>query len=130
MSNVCLCGSGKIEALCCLPYLQGQHYPSTPESLMRSRYSAYAKANIDYILQTMRGPAAAGFDAIAAKEWAERVKWLRLRVIKAEPVAEEADCGYVEFIAYYIDQGRRQTLHEVSEFHLIEGRWYYWDGKH
>ena len=55
MDNPCPCGSNKPFAQCCEPYLQGKAIAPTPEALMRSRYSAYAMHQFDYIENTMKG---------------------------------------------------------------------------
>lgn len=125
----CGCGSMKSSEQCCAQYIQGEQSAPTAESLMRSRYTAYTQGNIDYIAKTMRGPALAGFDPHRAAEWAKQIKWLKLDVINASAVAPESNTAFVEFIAHYLFQGRRQKLHEVSEFQRVYGRWYYWDGR-
>ncbi len=94
---------------------------------MRSRYTAYTMADTDYIAQTMQGKALLGFDKASARLWAARAEWLDLRVVDAkEPTG---DIGYVEFIARFIEDGHLYALHEVSEFHKKDGRWFYVDGK-
>jgi SEC-C motif-containing protein len=123
----CPCNSGKTLADCCEPFLKGINLPSTPEELMRSRYTAYHQGNIDYIQQTMRSPAADNFDAIEAEKWAKGLKWAGLKVLRS---SQDANKGIVEFIAYYLSYGRQHALHEVSEFILDEGRWYYIHGTH
>jgi SEC-C motif domain protein len=123
----CPCGTGKNYAECCGIFIQAQQKPLTPEALMRSRYSAYTQANMDYIAQTMKSPAKDRFDAKSSGEWAKRVTWLRLEV-KATSI--QASKGFVEFIAYFKEQGKINTLHELSEFCLENGEWYYVDGKH
>lgn len=119
---MCPCGSKKTYPECCGIFISGQQLPNTPEQLMRSRYTAYSKANIEYIIQTMRGPAAQGFDAIEARRWAKQVKWLKLEVMDAR--IDHAK-GYVEFKVYLIDKLRKKILHEISEFHWENGQWYY-----
>ena len=47
----CPCGSGLSFDACCRPYHQGERPPS-PEALMRSRYSAFALSQRDYLLAT------------------------------------------------------------------------------
>ena len=47
--EICPCGSGKDYVQCCSPYIQGTQVAPTAEALMRSRYSAYATSEIDYI---------------------------------------------------------------------------------
>ena len=63
----CPCGSGKDFDQCCGPYLSGRAEPPTAEALMRSRYVAYTRGDIDYIGRTT----APGkpFDAGAARAW-------------------------------------------------------------
>jgi SEC-C motif-containing protein len=124
--HYCFCGATKSYADCCGQFIDGNKLPATPEELMRSRYSAYAQANIEYIVQTMLAPANNNFDSEAARVWAKRVKWIKLKVIKA---FIKQDKGFVEFIAYFKENGKACTIHELSEFHKQNGRWYYVDGK-
>ena len=94
---------------------------------MRSRYCAYAQANVDYITQTMKGKAAVGFDADGAKAWAQQSQWLGLKVLRTRWSAANKDIGYVEFKARLRYEGKVQTIHELSEFHRENGRWFYVD---
>ena len=126
--NTCVCCSAKDSAQCCAQYIHGGRVAPDAESLMRSRYTAYVQANIAYIAKTMRGPALVGFDPHSAAEWTKQIKWLRLEVLNASTITPTDNTAYVEFIAHYLFQGRREKLHEVSEFHRIDGCWYYVDG--
>ncbi len=94
---------------------------------MRSRYSAYSQANIDYIQSTMRGKASLGFDPVTAKLWAEHVIWVKLRVLAA--TQSSPTHGQVEFIASFVDNKTLCHMHEISEFLFTEGRWFYVDGR-
>nr|WP_058529330.1 YchJ family metal-binding protein [Legionella londiniensis] len=60
--------------------------------------------------------------------WVKSVKWLGLKVISARN--ELPDCGFVEFIARFMEGGKQRSIHEISEFHRINERWYYVDGTH
>ena len=126
--GVCPCDSQKNYSSCCEPFITGEQNPETPEALMRSRYSAYTMANIDYIKETMRGNALAGFQELEAKRWAKRVHWITLKVLRS--VIESPVIGYVEFEANFVDGSRLKSIHEKSEFIFEKGRWYYTDGKH
>ena len=94
---------------------------------MRSRYTAYTQANMDYIENTMQGPARKKFDRHLAKQWAKSVEWLGLVVLDAAYVLGSS-IAYVEFQANYRYQGSLQQCHEKSEFRLMDGVWYYYDG--
>ena len=49
---MCPCKSGTSFLQCCSPYLHNKKLPPNPLALMRSRYSAYALKDIDYLVQT------------------------------------------------------------------------------
>jgi len=127
--NTCPCNPETTYKECCAIFIVGKSHPQTPEQLMRSRYTAYALANIDYIERTMKGPAAVGFDRVSAKKWAESVQWVRLKIVETRLDPNE-DVGYVEFIAYYRDNDVVEKIHENSEFRREDGQWYYWDSVH
>ncbi len=124
----CPCQSGKTFADCCGLYLQQEQWPPSPLALMRSRYTAFVRGDIDYIQSTQAGPASAGFDAVSARQDSGLVTWVGLEIIDAPIVVVEANKGVVEFIASYHDGNSLQRLHERSEFHFINGRWFYVDG--
>lgn len=130
MTQLCPCDSNKRFSQCCWPYIAGKAVPPSAETLMRSRYTAYSRANIAYIEATQRGQAAARFDAAEAKQWAQAAKWLGLKVLRAEHGGAKDEAGVVEFIATYKLLGQIQEIHEVSEFQKIDGRWFYIKGQH
>lgn len=120
--TLCTCGSQKPYTDCCQPFVSGKAKPTTPEQLMRSRYTAYTQANVRYIRSTMRGPALNGFNAAHAKQWAKSVTWQKLQVLKASNTQ-------VEFAAYYEANGTQKILHELSSFEYIDNQWFYVDGQ-
>lgn len=122
----CACGSLQRYSDCCGRFIDGKEWPSTPEELMRSRYTAYTRINIDYIARTMKPPAADHFDPEGARQWAESIQWIKLEVISR---SHRDSVGYVEFLAYFNQNKKRHALHEQSEFHREQGIWYYVDGK-
>lgn len=128
MVYTCPCGSQKNYSSCCEPFIIGKQKPTTPEMLMRSRYTAYTLAKIDYIKATMRGDALVGFQAIEAERWAKRVCWIRLEVFHS--TIENETTGYVEFEASFVDHARLKSIHEHSQFIREEGQWYYVGGTH
>ncbi len=122
----CPCGTGQNYTDCCGKYISGQNVPETPEQLMRSRYTAFTEANVDYIGKTMKSPALDDFDANGTQHWAKKVVWQKLEVMNS---SVNNNMGFVEFTAYYSEHNQQFTLHECSEFRLDDGRWYYISGK-
>jgi SEC-C motif domain protein len=105
---------------CCGPHHAGQTVAPTAEALMRSRYSAFALGNAQYLLETWHRstrPAVLSLDPGQA--------WLLLRVLAAHT---DGDAATVEFIARSRNGSGIQVLHEVSRFARDGGRWLYVDG--
>ena len=88
---------------------------------MRSRYSAYVTANIDYLIQTTAAASQDESDAEAMKKWAEQANWIRLEIINASE-------HQVEFKAFYILGNKLEAVHETSDFIKEESNWVYLDG--
>jgi uncharacterized protein YchJ len=87
---LCPCGSSIDFDQCCARFITAAELPQTPEQLMRSRYTAYTQANIDYIVKTMKAPANIDFDPVEAKSWAKDVKWLGLEVANTSQTVMKA----------------------------------------
>lgn len=126
--TLCPCGTHKPYAECCQKFLEHTALPATPEELMRSRYTAYSKANVDYIAQTQQGIATESFNAEETRRWAKRAKWLDLTIIKAP--STNNDQGFVEFAARYSSGNKVHVIHEKSEFQRINNQWFYVAGHH
>ena len=122
----CPCGSQNTYEHCCGLYLDKNQLPQTPEQLMRSRYTAYSLGKIDYIKNSMKGKALMGFNEQDAEEWAKSVTWIKLEVLKSSMTSD--DIGFVEFVAHFSEQNQEKTIHELSEFHKENNRWFYTNG--
>ncbi len=127
MNNHCPCGNTQPYENCCKPYIEGTQLPPTPEALMRSRYSAYTKANVGYIAKTMQGEVRDTFDEQDTLTWLKEVTWLGLKVLKTRQKSD--NLGFVSFEARYLYQDKEQAICEKSEFHKISGKWIYVGGK-
>lgn len=89
---------------------------------MRSRFAAFARGEIDYLLATSH-PALHAPDERAVLERAVgETKWLALRILEAP--APVGDSGSVEFAAWFGARPLGQ-LHERSSFVREGGRWLY-----
>ena len=122
--NLCFCNSEKLFKDCCEPYLKGLKKAPTAEALMRSRYSAYASHQADYLVATTHISQRSNHSREDILLWAIRNKWQKLEVLKATETT-------VEFKAYFLDQNKTSQIHhEFSTFKQEEGVWYYVDGQY
>ena len=125
MSNPCPCGSPDY-AVCCQLLHLGQVYAQSAEQLMRSRYSAFAKQEIDYIVKTTALLQQPHLDVPAILDWSKSNQWLKLEVVQAnEKLAKKH--AQVEFKAHYHDGQDSHIHHEISHFVQHEEQWYFLD---
>jgi len=125
--NACPCGSTKSFELCCQPIIAGRP-AETAEALMRSRYSAYAVGNVDYLQKTSAGEALMKFDRADLKRSIQATEWLGLEILDTTDGLEGDDVGTVTFKARFRENGKAGTLSERSEFRRIGRAWHYCRG--
>jgi SEC-C motif-containing protein len=111
----CPCGAGRLFGGCCLPLHAGERQADTAEELMRSRYSAYAVGNLDYVWRTWH-------PRTRPTEMSPNgVEWTGLEIV-------DVSDDEVEFRASFRENRRTGTLHERSRFAVRARRWFYVDG--
>jgi len=129
MNKDCPCGSAKSYLLCCGRFHNGSDIPKSAEALMRSRYSAFAVNNLDYIINTMAGKASRSFVREASENARSQTQWLGLDVVNSVEDLHDPDRAFVEFRALFSVHGKVSVMRELSEFARVDGRWFYVDGK-
>jgi SEC-C motif domain protein len=109
---------------CCGPYLAREKAPPTAEALMRSRYSAFVRADVDYLFDTLAEDQRTDFDRAATTDWAKKSEWLGLEILGVEQGGEQDAAGEVTFVAHFSRDGKKLAHKERSEFRRDgEGRW-------
>lgn len=117
--DACPCGLPAALAACCGRYLAGEVAP-TAETLMRSRYTAFAVGDARYLEQTWHPG--------TRPERVDIEPGLRWRGLEILSTQEGEKRGHVEFRAHFTEGSTRGVLHERSRFVLQSGRWWYLDG--
>jgi Uncharacterized protein conserved in bacteria len=123
---LCPCHSDHLFADCCQPLLDGKTAASTPEQLMRSRFTAYALHNWHYLLKSWHPESRPNCTIDDLENDAQDTEWVNLEIINASE--SNADNGEVEFKAWYRHGGQLHCLHERSRFIHTENGWSYLDG--
>lgn len=108
--------------------MSGERLAATAEELMRSRYTAYATGDIDWIYQSQSPEGREVMDRRATEEWSRRSTWHGLEIVQAKDGGTEDAEGFVEFKARYHIAGEDITHHEIAHFRKAEGHWYFVDG--
>lgn len=119
----CYCGSLISFESCCAPYINGTKKAPTALALMKSRYSAYATCQADYLWATTHISERQHYSKSDILLWATSNQWQKLEIISATE-------NKVEFKAYFLDSNfQKQIHHEFSTFKLENGSWYYLNGR-
>jgi SEC-C motif-containing protein len=124
--ELCPCQSQKPYSKCCGVFHAGKNYPDQVEDLMRSRYSAFSKGEIDYILASHHPATRSQVNPQEIQDWSKKSKWKGLEIKHSH---QDAYQGEVEFIASYETEGQDYRHHEIATFKKHEDKWYFFDGR-
>jgi SEC-C motif-containing protein len=125
--TVCPCSSGRNVDACCGPILAGT--PAlTAEALMRSRYTAFVRGDIEYIDRTHAPEKRDTMERSATKRTFNAVEWVRLEILQTACGGLSDDTGMVEFATHFRQNGAAMIHRERSNFRRDDGLWVYVDG--
>ena len=68
--DICPCGSTRPYADCCGPVISGERRADTAEQVMRSRYSAYVKKELDWLRASLHPDHRADYNESSSRAWA------------------------------------------------------------
>ena len=116
----CPCGLPSSYDDCCGRFHSGAAAAPTAEALMRSRYSAFVKGDVGYLLRT----------------WHPRTRPARLDLDPGMRWTGPGDPGHDDGSAFHSTgtvtfraSYRGGSLHERSRFERVDGAWVYVDGE-
>ena len=127
--NECYCGSGKAYEVCCEPLLSGSRKAETAEELLRARYSAHVRLEMDFVKATTHPDQMSRYESETAKSWAEKSDWVRLEVIDVDGGGVDDETANIEFVAHFRQKDKLKTHHELANFKRHEGEWFFYDGQ-
>jgi SEC-C motif-containing protein len=112
----CPCGSRKKYKKCCKIFHSGL-YPKDVLTLMKSRYSAFAVGEIDYIIKT----------SINQRDYKELKAFSNICDFKRLDILDYGE-DFVTFRATIFCNGEDNSFTERSRFILVDGKWKYNSG--
>jgi SEC-C motif domain protein len=121
----CPCGSSEPYRSCCGPFHCGERYPETAEALMRSRYAAYVKSQVEYLWITTHPNQRSPQLRNRLQEACKQTIWLGLEIIEVTMGDTNNKIGKVKFIATYREGTEIHQLRELSRFKRYQGKWHY-----
>ena len=117
----CPCGGGSY-ASCCRPLHRQERAAATAEQLMRSRYSAFALAEIDHLLRTQPSSEPLPQRRRSLESTCRQLHWRCLEILATEAGGLDDREGTVTFVAHYSARGEQGVLRERSRFGRDGGR--------
>ncbi|BAF54490.1 YchJ family protein [Corynebacterium glutamicum] len=118
----CPCGTGLTYGECCYRFHSGEWVAPTAEALMRSRFTAFAVGNSQYLLDTWdpeTRPSELGLDV--------GIDFYRLDILETTGGGPFDSTGTVKFQAFY--KGLASGVQEEdSTFRKVNGAWVYSTG--
>jgi SEC-C motif-containing protein len=131
LNPLCPCDCNTHYEQCCAQFHQGRQQPKTALELMKSRYSAYAKAQAVYIINTTHKTHQEYLDDVNVwfehiNEFIEITQFRGLNIIDYQEFENEA---YVIFQALLTQHGVNSSFTERSHFVKENGIWYYQSGE-
>jgi SEC-C motif-containing protein len=124
----CPCGSDKTYKDCCQPLIDGSIKAETAEALMRARYSAYVKTEVEFLYNTISPSQQKDFNRQDATDWSRGAEWEGLEILETENGGPDDETGTVEFVARFRQGGKEVRHHELATFEKIDGSWTFMDG--
>lgn len=123
----CPCASGLDYQACCAAWHKGGSAP-TAEALMRSRYSAFLRKDVPYLIRTSHPLLRAKVDVRLLRQ-SLALDWCGLEVVAVSGGGPDDQAGEVHFRARFRHAGQEQVHEERSRFVRIDGEWVYRDDR-
>lgn len=95
---------------------------------MRSRYTAYARQNANYLVASTLPSKRDRNELKTVTKSFRGVTWTGLEIIATEKGSATDSEGMVEFKATCTAGGESSAIHERSTFARVDGKWFYVDG--
>lgn len=122
----CPCNPTKKYTDCCEKAHKNILSVDTAEKLMRSRYSAFVLANIEYLQKSHHSSLRpTKQEKKNIEKWTKSVSWLKLEIINSTKGTTADKDGTVEFKAFFMENSSVNVIHENSEFCKENGYWVY-----
>jgi len=125
---ICPCDNTSEFKTCCGKIHNDISFAKTALDLMRSRYSGFVLANINFLISSHAVETRNEFNPTETERWTKSVQWKNLEIISTINGQPDDHDGKVEFKAYYFEKGKLKFIHGKSRFiRDLNNHWMYLD---
>jgi SEC-C motif domain protein len=130
-TQLCPCGSQQELTKCCLPYIQKAKSAPTAEALLRARYTAFTRGDVDFILDTHHSQTRAEVNRDKIQSWSQNSDWVGLKLLETKDGTPSDSTGTIAFHVQYRNRedGKLTDHLELSEFEKEDGEWRFRNAK-
>jgi SEC-C motif-containing protein len=125
----CPCGLGSDYTSCCEPLHKLEKFAETAEQLMRSRYCAFVKHEIDYIVGSQDEVGRKDLNKNEIEAWSKESEWKKLDIVEVVDGESKDETGTVEFKATYQVGNKEVVHHEKASFKREDSKWVFEEGE-
>ncbi len=118
---LCPCGSERDYEDCCGPIIAGTPAP-TAEALVRSRYTAFVRGELDHVADTHAPEVREDFNRAEAERVAQQHEWRGLEIRNTTQIDNTAQ---VDFVVRFRREQQELATRSVSCFRHDQGKWLY-----
>lgn len=101
----------------------------TAEQLLRARYTAFTRGDVDFILATHHSKTRDEIKRDEIEEWSKNSTWEGLKIFQSEAGQPNDQQGTIVFGAYYTQNGKKEEHLEKSFFEKEGGKWKFLDAQ-
>ncbi len=131
VNGFCPCGSTRKYKKCCKIFHDKIEIPKIALQLMKSRYSAFAVSNVNYIISTTHKENPDFTDDL--KSWEKDIlafcKYTKFEKLEILEFLEDDKESFVTFKATLFQDKKDISFIEKSRFLKVEDKWFYIDGQ-
>jgi SEC-C motif domain protein len=125
----CPCGSGQSAEACCVPVIKGKRLAATAEELLRARYTAFTRGEVDFIVETHHSKTRSEVKREEIEDWSKNSEWHGLKIVQSEAGKAGDSSGTIVFCAEFTTQGKRNEHWEQALFEKEGKEWRFLDAR-
>jgi SEC-C motif domain protein len=125
----CPCGSGQTSEVCCIPVIGGKRQAATAEELLRARYTAFTRGDVDFIVDTHHSRTRDEVKRDEIEDWSKNSVWHGLKIVQSEAGKATDQAGSIVFCAEFTAQEKRNEHWEQAIFEKEDGQWRFLDAR-
>jgi SEC-C motif-containing protein len=109
--------------------IRGERKAETAVELLRARYTAFARGEVDFILSSHYSRTRHRVKRKDIETWSKGSEWLGLEIFEVEKGTATDSTGTIVFRASYRSEGQLNDHREKSQFQKEDGEWRFVDGE-